>query len=143
MQYQKLASDATSSIEAYVQQRQLLPHIDILDRYYLKYCKEPGFPRTNMAQRAPALICFVSLYTYEGRPKTTFRFLTYVCVDYPKNDAWKFSALKDRCEIIRSHLSSSSKTPEAREEELAWKGQESVESCKEYCKSNSQSSRRN
>jgi hypothetical protein len=117
-QCQKLASEATGSIEAYMQQRQLLPHIDILDRYCFKHCKDPGGPRTKIAERAPALIRFASLYNYEGRPKAAFRFLTYVCTDYHKNDSWKISALKDRAEIMRSHPSSNSKIPKAREEEL-------------------------
>ncbi|KAH8676801.1 hypothetical protein BGZ60DRAFT_266414 [Tricladium varicosporioides] len=109
--YEKIAGKANGSgVQAYVNQLSLLPHVDTL----VQYCKRTNKASATMhagsndriAQRAPALVCFASLYAGEGRSRAAQVLLSRVCTHYPKDDFWKLLALTETAEILRSSVSS-------------------------------------
>ncbi|KAF8854385.1 hypothetical protein BDZ45DRAFT_728799 [Acephala macrosclerotiorum] len=69
--YEKAATDSGDSpVRAYPSQLQLLPHLDILLRYCKHIYKDSAPYRELVSpELVPALICFASLYIWEGRSK--------------------------------------------------------------------------
>lgn len=115
--YEAMATDTSGSpIQRYVQQRSLLPHVDVFVRYYADF--GGSFSPEILTELTPAFVSFAMLYAGEGRYGTAMKLLSPVSRNEESGAAWKIKALKLRAEIIRAYPSRKKTSHEARKGDL-------------------------
>jgi hypothetical protein len=107
--FEHIQKTAKNDIDAYIQQRHLLPHVD----HFVKYCREDEFLKTTSSSIslyinniAPALVGFARLYVDDGRYHSALLLLEGVRDHYQPDDVWSAKARRDLAETIRRFPSS-------------------------------------